>query len=99
MRGYPKHINTKQDLDNLLTIPEFKGKALADMKRLQAKAVAEAKVIRVVSGSEEEGNLITEEIDNPSPTYIKMGFKDKKELDDLVSVKDAEIKEVVLNVK
>ena len=92
MKGYPKHINTKQDFDNLFTLPEYKERALADLKQLKAQAEAEAKVIRVVSGSEEEGNLVTEEIDNPSPRYAKMGFKDKKELDDLVTAKDAEVK-------
>jgi hypothetical protein len=91
MKGYPKHINTKQDLDNLLAMPKFKGRALADVKRLQAQAVAEAKVIQVVSGSEETKDLVTKEINNPSLRWKALGFKDKKQLDDLVTAKEAEI--------
>lgn len=89
MKGYPKHIATKQDFDNLLAMPEHKAKALKDMKKLQA--VDDAKVIRVVSGSEEDKNLITEEIDNPNPAWKQKGFKDKKALDDLIIAKEVEI--------
>lgn len=91
MRGYPKHIATKQDFKNLLGMSEFKERALTDLKRLQANAVKEAKVIQVISGSEEKKNLITREIDNPSPKWAQMGFKSKKELDDLVTAKEVPI--------
>jgi hypothetical protein len=91
MKGYPKHINTKQDLDNLLAMPEFKTRALADLKRIQAVAVKEATVTRVVSGSQEKGDLVTEEIPNPMPIWKRIGFKDKKELDTLESEKETEI--------
>lgn len=96
MRGYPKHIATKRDLDNLLTMPEFKDRALADLKRLQAQAISEAKVVQVVSGSEETKDLVTKdlvtkEIDNPNPRWKRMGFKDTQELDDLVTAKEVEI--------
>ena len=89
MRGYPKHIGTKQDFDNLLAMPEHEKQALTDLKRLQA--IDDAKVIRVVSGSEEDKNLITEEIDNPNPAWKQKGFKDKKALDDLVKAKEVAI--------
>ena len=92
MRGYPKHIATKQDFDNLLAMPEYKDKALKDMKKIQA--VDDAKVIRVVSGSIETEDLVTEEIDNPNPAWKQAGFETKKVLDDLVTVK-----EVALDVK
>jgi hypothetical protein len=67
---------------------EYKAQALADMKRLQAQAVAEAKVIQVISGSEETKDLVTAEIDNPHPAWKRLGFKDKKELDTLVAEKE-----------
>lgn len=89
MRGYPKHIATKQDFDNLSEMPEFKKQALADLKRLQA--IDDAKVMRVISGSEEEKNLVTEEINNPNPIWKQKGFAAKKILDDLVSVKEVAI--------
>jgi hypothetical protein len=91
MKGYPKHINTKQDLDNLLAIKEFKPRALADLKRIQALAVNEATVTRVVSGSKDKGDLVTEQIPNPSPKWKQLGFKDKKELDTLITTKEDEI--------
>jgi len=76
MRGYPKHIANKQDFDNLLDMPEYETQALADLKRLQV--IDDAKVIRVVSGSEEDKNLVTEEIDNPNPVWKQKGFATKK---------------------
>jgi hypothetical protein len=90
MRGYPKHINTRRDLDNLLDMPKFKARALADLKRIQALAVAEATVTRVVSGSEETKDLVTEQIPNPNPRWQRLGFKDKKELDTLIAAKEVE---------
>jgi len=89
MRGYPKHVATKTDFDNLLKMSEFKTQALADLKRLQA--VDDAKVIRVISGSEEEKNLVTKEIDNPNPIWKQKGFSTKKALNDLISTKEVAI--------
>ena len=89
MREYPKNIATKQDFDNLLAMPEYAKQALADLKRLQA--FDDAKVIRVVSGSEEDKNLVTEEIDNPNPVWKQKGFVTKKAVDDLVTVKEVAI--------
>jgi len=92
MKGYPKHINIKRDLDNLLAMPEFKARALAELKRIQALAVAEATVTRVISGSDETNDLVTEQIPNPSPRWKQLGFKDKKELDNLVTADATEVK-------
>jgi len=89
MRGYPKHIANKRDFENLTDMPEYKTQALADLKRLQA--IDDAKVIRVVSGSEEDKNLVTEEIDNPNPVWKQKGFATKKAVDDLVTVKEVAI--------
>ena len=36
MRGYPKHINCKQDFLNLLEMPEHRERAKADLWKLQA---------------------------------------------------------------
>ena len=87
MRGYPKHINCKQDLLNLLEMPEFRERAKADIQRLQN--LDDAKATRVVSGSEEEKNLVTEEIDNPNPRWKQLGFKSVKEVSTLVTAEVA----------
>jgi hypothetical protein len=83
MRSYPKYIATKQDFNNLLAIPEYKDQVLADLKLLQA--IDDVTVLRIVSGSTEEGNLVTEEIDNPNPVWMQKGFVNKAELDSLIS--------------
>ena len=89
MRGYPKYMANKRDFDNLLTMPEYEKQALADLKRLQG--IDDAKVIRVVSGSVETDDLITEEIDNPNPAWKQKGFVTKKAVDDLVTAKEVAI--------
>jgi hypothetical protein len=89
MRGYPKHIATKQDFDNLLAMPDHKDRALKDLKKLQA--IDDAKVVKVVSGSAETADLVTEEIDNPNPAWKQKGYKDKKALDDLVTATEVAI--------
>jgi len=83
MRGYPKHINCKQDLLNLLEMPEFRERAKADIQRLQN--LDDAKATRVVSGSEEEKNLVTEEIDNPMPLWKQKGFESREAVAELIA--------------
>jgi len=82
MRGYPKFVATKQDFLNLLEMEEFKTRALEDIQAL-LKAPDE-KVQRVVSGSEEEGNLVAEEIDNPMPLWKIKGFESKEKVAEIV---------------
>jgi len=87
MRGYPKHINCKQDFLNLLEMPEHRERVLKDIQKLQA--LDDAKVTRVVSGTEEEKNLVTEEIDNPNPRWKQLGFATTKELSTLATAEVA----------
>ena len=78
MKGYPKHIATKQDFINLLEIEEFKERAITDLQAIYE--TPDEKALRVVSGSEDEGNLITEEIDNPMPHWKIKGFTNRQEI-------------------
>ena len=87
MRGYPKHINCKQDLLNLLEIKEYKEQAKTEIGKLNA--LDDSKATSVVSGTEVEGDLVTEEIDNPNPRWKQLGFATKKELSDLVTTEVA----------
>jgi len=82
MRGYPKTMQTKQDFLNLLDIPEFKDQALADLKIIFE--IPDQKVKRVISGSEETKDLVSEEIDNPFPLWKHKGFESRKEVGDLI---------------
>lgn len=96
MRGYPKHIGNKQDFDNLLSMPEFRDRAMADLKQLKSHIETNAKVTKVISGDAEKGDLVTEQIDHPSPRHVRMGFKDAADLDGLIAKYE---KEVVIDVK
>lgn len=82
MKGYPKTMGTKQDFLNLLSMKEFKERALADLKVISE--MADDKTIRVVSGSEETKNLVTEEIENPMPLWKKKGFQNRQEVADII---------------
>jgi hypothetical protein len=86
-----------RDLENLLSMPEFKTRALADLKKIQA--TDDAKVVRVVSGSEEAKNLVTEQIDNPRPVWKRLGFASKQAVNDLVTAEDAKAEGVIADGK
>ena len=72
MRGYPKHVATVQDFKNLLSMPKFKARALADLQAIYD--ANDAKALRVVGGSELAGDLVTAEIDNPMPAWKRKAF-------------------------
>ena len=78
MRGYPSFIATKQDFENLLAMPQFRAQALRGLQQIHD--TKDDKATRVVSGSEETKDLITEEISNPAPLWKQKGFKDKEEI-------------------
>ena len=78
MKGYPKHINTVQDFKFLLADPKYREQALKDLRAITK--VNDSKAARVVSGSEETGDLIIEEINNPMPLWKKKGFESLGEI-------------------
>ena len=83
MRGYPKHIATKQDFLNLLSQDEFREQAIADLKKIYE--TKDDTVVRVVSGSEEEGDLVTKKIENPMPLWRIKGFSSREEIANLIT--------------
>lgn len=89
MRGYPKHMAIKQDFENLLALPEFKARALADLQAIED--AGEPKVTQVVSGSEEGKGLVTKEIADPSPAWKRKGFKNLAEVSGMISNNIAEV--------
>jgi len=82
MKGYPKYIATKQDFLNLLEVDEFKAKAIEDMKIIYN--LEDDKAIRVVSGSEEIEDLVTEKVDNPMPLWKIKGFGSREEIAQII---------------
>jgi len=86
MKGYPKYIATKQDFLNLLADPDFKARAIADLKVI--RDAADDKASRTISINE-DGTAVTEEIDNPSPLWKIKGFASRAEVAALIAAQEA----------
>ena len=85
MRGFPKHINTKQDFDNLLAMPKFEEQAITELKRI--KDTKDSKITKATTQkdpTDPESEWNTIEVTNPNPKWKQLGFKTKKELTDLI---------------
>lgn len=82
MKGYPKHIATKQDFVNLLLISEYKGQAITNLKAIHD--LDDDKASRTVSISE-DGTAVMEEIDNPMPLWKVKGFTSRQDVADLIA--------------
>ncbi len=79
MRGYPKHIATKQDFINLLAMPEHKAHALADLKAIHDLDDAKAtRATTLIDENDPEKGFNTETIDNPLPVWKQKGFTSRK---------------------
>ncbi len=74
MNGYPKHIATVQDYRNLLAVPEFRDRALAD---LRAVLDADDDTTRQVVSISEDGAETIAEIENPMPRWKVKGFESR----------------------
>ena len=86
MKGFPKHINTKQDFNNLLAMPEFKERAIAELKRI--KNLNDSKIMKATTQKDPEdpeSDWNTIEITNPNPKWKQLAFKSEKELTDLIT--------------
>jgi hypothetical protein len=81
MRGYPKHIATVADCNNLLASPEFKRQALEDLGRLQKADDDNVQKTLIIA---DDGKAETEEIKNPKPIWKQKGFKNRKAVTDLI---------------
>ncbi|MFA5378015.1 MAG: hypothetical protein WC455_19850 [Dehalococcoidia bacterium] len=86
MKGYPKHIATKQDFLNLLADPDFKARAIADLKSI--RDLDDDQATRTLS-IREDGTAVTEEIDNPSPLWKIKGFTSREEVAALIAAQEA----------
>lgn len=91
MRGYPKHIGTKKDFENLLSMPEHKDRALKDLATI--RDIADDKALQTVSITKAEltgvETAVKKEIDNPLPAYKVAGFKTRQEVSDMISAAES----------
>ena len=86
MRGFPKHINTKQDFENLLKIPEYSEQAKAELERINnLKDSKITKATTQIDPNDPESEWNTIEVVNPNPKWKQLKFKSKKELTDLIA--------------
>ena len=93
MRGYPKGSLTKQDYENLLSMPEYASQAKADLTKL---AAIDDEKISVDQGTEKASKLV--EISNPLPLWKRAGFGSKTELVSAAGI-DAKQIEVIIETK
>jgi len=92
MRGFPKTIGCKQDIENLEK--DFPVETKQVLARIEAHDKSNATVNRVVSGSEENKNLVTETIPNPALISKRLGFKDVAEVSTKIVLVEAEIEKL-----
>jgi len=87
MRGFPKTIGCKQDLINLQK--EFSDQVLERLKLIEAEA--SVKATRVISGSEETNDLVTEAIDNPYPMWQRLKFDSLADVQSMIALLESEV--------
>jgi hypothetical protein len=85
MRGYPKVIATKADFMNLLAEPEFKDRALVDLKAVYD--LQDDTADKVVSYDMDDNgqmiNVVTSTVEAVMPTWKRMGFTSRAEVMEL----------------
>ena len=94
MRAYPNHIATKQDFVNLLSMPEFRDRARADLQALaDLKDDTVTRATQPVDPHNPTDNWKTETVPNPLPLYKQKGFKTPHEVQQLLSPQQTEQKQ------
>jgi hypothetical protein len=88
MKGYPKHVATKQDFINLLADPGYRDQALADLAAI--RDLVDEKASRTLSINE-DGTAVTEEIENPMPLWKIKGFSSRMEVAALIAENGGEV--------
>lgn len=88
MNGYPKHVATVTDYEHLLSFPEFRERALAELVAI--RNADDATVLRVISVSA-DGTEETEEIENPMPLWKIKGFESRGAVDEMISQAGGEV--------
>ncbi len=85
MYGYPKTIATVQDFVNLLNMPEYKAKAMAELQAIHD--LDDDKTTRattLIDENDPEKGFNVEEIDNPNPLWKQKGFSSREEVKELI---------------
>lgn len=93
MRGYPKHVATKQDYINLLNMQEHRMRALADLNKLKQydENTAIVKQVIILGDVAKDQPDTTKNIPTPLPLWKQKGFKSLIEVDELIASQKEEI--------
>lgn len=91
MRGYPKHIATVEDYENLLTSTEHRNRALKDLSIVQASDTTPVK--KSISTKDVSTGAVdkTEDIPNPAPLYEVKGFASREDVEELIRKNGGEV--------
>jgi len=85
MKGYPKHIATKQDFINLLNDPDYTAQALIDLQAIYD--LADSKINQATTLIDPDNPQIgwnTVEIDNPMPLWKIKGFESREDVKNMI---------------
>jgi hypothetical protein len=88
MKGYPKYIATRQDFINLLQDPEYRSRALADLRAISD--LADDTASRSI-GLNADGTDAIETIPNPMPLWRIKGFSSRQAVADLIAEYGGEV--------
>jgi len=86
MKGYPKHVNCKQDFLNLLADENHREQAIEGLKEIYS--LDDSKTLRattLIDPEDPKSDYNTEEIDNPMPVWMAKGFESREEVATIVT--------------
>jgi hypothetical protein len=90
MKGYPKNIATAADMNYLLKDPEYRDRALAELKRISTASTEKVtQAVKLLDAAKPNGEWETKLIDNPNPTWKQKGFQTAAEVDQAIAEFDA----------
>lgn len=110
MRGFPKNLNSKADLENLLAMPEYAAQALAEQQRMQSarkvwvcqKLLAEKAVgledathkVIVQTAEGKTERLQMELVEDPGSKWRQFGLEAAEPKDEVLEAGDKALKEM-----
>ncbi len=83
MRGYPKGLKNVQDYENLLSMPEHRAQALADLTRIAELDDDEVGRDDTPADAPPDAERVITRIPNPMPAYKLAGFVSREAVREL----------------
>ena len=81
MKGYPKTLATKTDIENIQkNHPEFRERIEQDLQQILDESDTVTKATTLIDPKDESKGYNTVTIPNPNPRWKQMGFASKSEI-------------------